>query len=279
MIKKLFLLINLIIPITILLSFQVNSTCKADVKNQTQFGNDILQLSINIWLEGAFDGEKQMNTELNKKRILEQFEYNILRPRVIIGNITIPQMLPGYRVPSGAVDIIKIMLRSQTIPYKVVDSTLAWVMNNGTIRDYSTGLNNFAIFDNSNAGTYFVEIRHKNHLPIISNTAYSFENKRTIGIDFSNPKIIRGRDNSYKTTKTNQLIAMMVAGDVFKNSSLKETNAHDVFLMNKILNEGEFTNLEYHIGDVNLDGSINETDKKIVDFNSSKLYFFPIPME
>lgn len=237
---------------------------------------DQLYLTGTVFLEGPYMGGKKMSTELQKNNLLDVFKFDEINPFIFVGSSRLLKMNLGAQPPIGAVDVIKFVLRIKIDPYYAVDSAFAWLLEDGTIREYQSGIKPFVIFNIVNANTYYVEVRHRNHLPIITNDAYIFKDKAMVNIDFSNPKLLRGMANvAYKTNDA----ALMVAGDVYKTSILRETNANDSFYMTKALKEISATNKIYSIADVNMNSIVDVEDKKITDENIKKLYFFPLPNE
>ncbi len=236
-----------------------------------------LQLSANVFLEGAYNMDGTMHTKLLESNLLDTFKYNPLVPFVYFGNSRLYKMSNGFSVPSNAVDVIKFQLRIVQPPYTVVDSAYAWLLKDGQIRDYITGTKNAITFYQAPEGNYYVEVRHRNHLPIVSRNAYYFKNLITTNINFTNPKLLMGDINSYKILKP--VVAVMVAGDVAKTNNIRETNAKDVFFMLKSINDIASTKKIYHVADGNMDGFVDIKDKQLVEMNDSKLYFFPLEGE
>lgn len=268
------------------LFFMINLVGFAQTTNKNIFndnnvimGTDQLYLTGTVFLEGPYLGNGKMSNELQKNNLLDVFKFDEKNPFVFVGSSRLLKMSLGAEPPIGTVDVLKFVLRTKSDPYSVVDSAFAWLMEDGTIREYEKGIKTFVIFNIVNANTYFVEVRHRNHLPIISNDPYLFRDKTLVNIDFTNPKLLQGKGNeSFKISNTGG-VALMVAGDLYKNSLVRETNAHDSFSMIKALRETSPTNKIYSVADLNMNSLVDIEDKKILDENSKKLYFFPLPNE
>ena len=115
---------------------------------------------------------------------------------------------------------------------------------------------------------YYVLIRHRNHLPILSAKTVTFT-AGTIGavntIDFTQ-KMENAFDNARPNTTQDPLNmvngkCMMYAGEL-NNDGMIGGGDMKVFLLNRSASG-------YNIGDVSLDAQANGTDKKFIKDNRS----------
>ncbi len=176
-------------------------------------------------------------------------------------------MLQGYTVPSNAIDVITIYLYASN----KIDSVNAWLLNDGTVKDFATGINNFVSFPNSASGSYNVLIAHRNHLPIQFVNPVTISNT-LVSLDFTKLSNIYGGG---AITKFGQ--AAMYAGDAFPVKNQAEINALDLYLVSK-LSKNPTYNLGngYHKADLNLDGKVDAADYDLVADHNNKLYYSTI---
>jgi len=86
---------------------------------------------------------------------------------------TLTSHFAGVTIPSDAVDSITIEIRSSTSASSATRAlTPAWLLTDGTVRSFSDTTKSYLGFD-APAGNYYVVIRHRNHLAVMSATAQS----------------------------------------------------------------------------------------------------------
>ena len=75
-------------------------------------------------------------------------------------------------VPSNAIDSINVELRSAQMAAGSTTRKFrpAWVLKDGSIRDFSDTTKSFIQFDTT-GGSYYIVVRHRNHLAIMSAAA------------------------------------------------------------------------------------------------------------
>lgn len=148
----------------------------------------------------------------------------------------------------------------------LVDSTSALLLSDGTVAGVDG--NQYVSFDHLKDNDYYVLIRHRNHLPILSAKTVTFT-AGTIGavntIDFTQ-KMENAFDNARPNTTQDPLNmvngkCMMYAGEL-NNDGMIGGGDMKVFLLNRSASG-------YNIGDVSLDAQANGTDKKFIKDNRS----------
>jgi hypothetical protein len=179
-------------------------------------------------------------------------------------------MTNSYNVPANAIDLILLELRTGTALATKVDTALAWLMNDGTVRDFATGTKSYAELRRNAGGTYYVVVRSRNHAPIrsansaaITNVAGGpgtlFDMKTAAGI--SNPSL------NAKDLGGGQL--GMYAGQVNPIFGRKnEINSVDFFYVRK---RAAGAPVGYLIEDVNDDGVCNAADYILTSQNNDYL--------
>ena len=135
-------------------------------------GTDFLVLTSKVILHGAWDGTA-MRTDLKAAGVLPATDpYGLNTTPVVSPNTT----------PAAVVDWIRVELRDATDPATVVASRAAFVLANGNIVD--TNYAQPLAFYGVDAGNYFVAIRHRNHLGILSLNTVDLS-AGTASIDFT----------------------------------------------------------------------------------------------
>lgn len=128
---------------------------------------------------------------------------------------------------TAIVDWILVELRSKLDGKTVISRKAALVQRNGIVVDASTG-SPLLVFNNiSNTESYYVTVRHRNHLGIMTKTPVSLINGDII--DFTTPSTLTYGDNA---TYIKNNIAMMWSGDI--NQDNKIINAGPVNDVNVI---------------------------------------------
>lgn len=238
---------------------------------------DFVKTKIKVYLEGAFDGGSgNMWTKLNPYDFGDfvTYQYHL---DSLYGSASLisgyPKMLNPYNSPAGAVDVVHIYLRTGAAYNTTVDSAYAWLLSNGEIRDFETGLSPYIRFRNKGPGNYYIVVEHRNHLPIMSATAKLSDYSNPITVDLTNPtNVYMG---TWGTTYVTGSEVGMIAGNAYEDDGAHEINASDYFVastMNDLNPESV-----YYPEDLNLDGVVNAADMIIVDMNSQFLYYSVVP--
>jgi hypothetical protein len=170
--------------------------------------------------------------------------------------------------PAGAVDVVTIELRTGTTAGTATDTMLAWLMNDGTLRDFETGTMSFIQFCDAVSGNYHVLVRHRNHLPTISKNPVAVS-----GAVPGSPLI----DLSINTNNLSDRLKLlepgvwgMYAGDVRAiGTAINRINSADFFQVRKI---SSGTPTGFILEDLNLDGVCNSADYNLCSYNNDFLY-------
>ncbi len=114
-------------------------------------------------------------------------------------------------IPSNAIDSINVELRNaQTTAGSTTRKFQpAWLLSNGTITSFTDTTKNYVRFDTS-AGSYYIVVRHRNHLAVMSAAAIALTSTDTLAYDFTT-----GQAKAFGTNPMAQVGTKfcMIAGD------------------------------------------------------------------
>ncbi len=213
-----------------------------------------LVLRSKVWLEGPFRYGSMAN-DLTQKGLIPNtppdiYPYNLdpRRPFIHVDQI-----------PDSVVDWVLLEFRPEFTSQERYYRT-AFLRMDGKIVDLD-GISP-VLLDKGNidSGSYFIAIRHRNHLAIIT------ENKvgiypETVGrvLDFSNPANIMGRQSALKPIgfdQTGSLLYGMYGGDVNADGRINETDRISIWDSRDIENI-------YHRMDIRMNGIITTRDLNV----------------
>ena len=179
------------------------------------------------------------------------------------------RMYEGYHVPINAIDTINIKLR-ETATGPFVATQKAFLLSDGSIRDFDTGTMDSLVLPRNQPGNYHVVVSHRNHLAVQHSNAAVLTRTEGTALDFTQIANIYG-SGAVQVDMTPTTYAL-VAGNAINSDS--ETNASDLFNVQLVE-----TNLlqGYHQEDVNLTGDVNAIDRNITSVANDFLYFSTVP--
>ena len=195
----------------------------------------------------------------------------------------IDSMFPGFEpaVFSGdsAIDVIHVYVIDAS--NNIIDSTMGWVMPNGSVRDFKAGqysVVNFGCNTTINTSSnYKVALLHKNHVPLIKQNV-SFNKVLGVGgvtiTNFTSTTNLLGtQDINYLWDNANNVV-IMAGGNAHDLENIDEyiVNAFDFYKY--VVDNGIISN-KYVRTDFNLDGVVNASDLYIVQPNNDKLIKAP----
>lgn len=217
-----------------------------------------LRANFRLLLEGPFNGST-MTPSLSTNSVLT----DQLLPTI--------GMLPGYSVPTDAVDRIGFIAQdSATLAY--ADTAYAWLISDGSIRDYATGTRSYVTFSKATATTrYFMIAQHRNHLPA-SSKSILLSSSIPSGWSYDYTKGVYGGGALYQLGPN---VWTLYASDPYK-SSKNQTDVIDLVRVSDDNDAGTYrqTGLYYYrYTDLNLDGVVNANDRQIANNHNNKLYY------
>jgi len=206
-----------------------------------------LTVSVKVFLQGPYIGNNTMSTTLNSKGLIPLSQPYNNPPWNYNGAENVNQ------IPSGVVDWVLLKLKENDST--CIMTRAAFLKSNGNIVDLD-GTSPIT-FSDVLPGDYYVAIKHRNHLSVISSGPVGLTNN-TITYDFTtdSSKYYGGYFGS-KLLETNPTkVWGMIASD---GNSDGFVNAEDLNLTWRPENGFD----QYLKGDYNLDGYVNAIDKNL----------------
>ncbi len=165
--------------------------CGNEVIYKQQLICEGIAVKIKTYLQGALVGSNEtglMRDDLRKKRLIPPKEpYSFLTGFQHFGNGGGEELLPELLEVQGAnaiVDWVLIEIRSGTDRNEIIATSTGLVQRDGDIIS-ATG-DSLVVFENIPYGDYFVGVRHRNHIGVITKDRYSFDLNNIPEIDFRN---------------------------------------------------------------------------------------------
>lgn len=210
--------------------------------------------NVKVYLQGSYAGSGTMTTSLNSSGTLPfHHPYN---DTLGIWNYTGSERI--YNLPADIVDWVLVELRTDTASTTTVGRHAALLKSNGSIVDLD-GVSQVK-FKGVVPGNYYIVVRHRNHLPIMSSTPVSLGFTNSALYDFSTAQT--------KAFGTEPMVDLgnnvfgMYAGDA--NISAIITSA-DVTPIIANLNLAT-----YKVADVNMSGIVTAADITMIISNLNK---------
>ncbi|MBI5474256.1 MAG: T9SS type A sorting domain-containing protein [Ignavibacteriae bacterium] len=168
---------------------------------------------------------------------------------------------PSVSVPALAVDSVNIEMRSTSA---VTGSTVrkfrpAWLINDGTIRDFYDTTKSYVEFDTL-SGNYYLVMRHRNHLPVMTSL--------TEAVSYSAPAA--SYDFTLSQSSAWGTNAMQVIGSRFGLYSGDANESRIVTASDANLIFEQLNATGYNARDINLSGVVTAADANMVFANLNK---------
>lgn len=196
-------------------------------------------LQLKAYLEGAFNGAG-LQTALATAGLVPLAQPFNQSPWNYAGTET------ATTLPAGTCDWVLIELRSTSDPTQIVARKAAFIRNDGTILD-TNGSETVNI--SATSGTYYVVIKHRNHLPLMSASALTLP--LTSPYDFTQLSNIYG--GSLQASEVSNGAYALPIGDILGNGIITYQDANLLI--------GQFTGTTgYYKADCNFDGIVNSSD-------------------
>ena len=210
-------------------------------------GTNNINVNLNILLEGSFNNGSMSTTLTNDGHLPLNQPYN-QAPWNYNGNQSVSS------VPAGVVDWVLLELRTGTSATTTIVRKAAFLKSDGSV----VGLDGISkvTFDGLSAGSYYVVIRHRNHLAVMSVNPLSLSDNSTL-YDFTT-----GQGKAYGTNPMSDLGNGkwgMTAGD------------GDINGLVNVIDYGTVGNFlfatGYIFGDLDMNGVINVMDYAKTNLN------------
>lgn len=219
--------------------------------------DDGVKLQARAFLQGAYDSNTGlMSHELNTLGLLPDNQPYQTAPFNHAGTETLSPLVRENSGNNAVVDWMLVELRSS--PTTLISSRAVMVQRNGTLVDAQTGSPTLH-FASVTTGNYYVSVRHRNHLGVISASPVSLGSTEKL-VDFTlSTTAVKGTEARY----TSGTLALLWVGDINGSNTLTSSGpANDItnLLGNVITSQNNpqaYTNYTLHgyfNTDLNMDG-------------------------
>lgn len=220
-----------------------------------------ISISGYLFLEGPYDpGQELMSDALRAAGLVPLTEPFTAMGYAQMANGGGETTSAGVLATTGSdavVDWVRLELRSATDPSLLVATRQALVLRDGTIVGGSGG--SPVLFDVPSNASYFVVMRHRNHLGVMTASPIAFAPGITTAVDL---RYASGSTFGTDARKTAGSVRLLWAGDVNADGSLKYTgngNDRDPILVRIGGTVPTSTVSGYWAEDVNMDASVKYT--------------------
>ncbi|MEO8167324.1 MAG: glycoside hydrolase family 9 protein, partial [bacterium] len=163
-------------------------------------------------------------------------------------------------IPTNAVDSINIEIRnaSSAAASGIRMYQPAWLLSDGTIRSFADTSKAYVEFPTP-AGNYYLVVRHRNHLPIMSAPAQSLSPATPAAYDFTN-----SQSSAFGVNPMQQVGSKfaLYSGDANNSGNVSLSDANAVL--------GQLNVPGYFSNDINLSGIVSSADVNIIFGNINK---------
>ncbi len=206
-----------------------------------------LLLNLKVFLEGPYSGNGLMTTALNTNNLIPN-NSNDAYPTTVFGyySVSTVSTIPDPDI----VDWVLIELRTGTAQDTKVATKAAFLKSDGTIVDKDG--TSPVTFTGLSAGNYYVVVRHRNHLAIMTAAAIPLGGSFTISYDFTTSQSQAYGINAMKDLGGGNFA--MIAGDIDGDGNVDYSND----LLNKWLPSFGFHG--YYSEDINLNTDVDYTE-------------------
>ncbi len=206
------------------------------------------------WLSGAYAG-LQMNTTLRTNGLLPSTQPYNRPPWNYNGTETVTTL------PTNATDWVLVELRPAGNPILVTEQRAALILNNGNLAD-TDGSIGVKFYNLGQGGSYYVVLRHRNHLAVVSALPVSLPN--VASFSFKNATNVAGG--------TSQLVTLSASNYGLIPTDFDSNGIITVADYNYFTTQSALINT-YSDADVTFDGSVT-----VADFNLFTQYAGKIGM-
>ena len=179
---------------------------------------------------------------------------------------TLATRFPGVAVPGDAVDSINLEIRNATTPggSTVRAFAAAWLLTNGTIRTFNDTTKNYVLYD-APEGSYYMVVRHRNHLAVMSSSTVALIRASSTSWDFSTA-LTQAFNSGQIQIGANPRFGM-IAGDGNTSGIVTAADANGVF--------GSLNVTGYNASDINLSNIVTAADANVVFANLNRASTVP----
>ena len=210
-------------------------------------------ISAKVLLEGAYESNGMMRTDLLDKNLLELQQPFNRSPWQYSGNESVTAF------PADVTDWVLVELKCQNAPHQTLERKAAFLRNDGTILnlDGKVGVSFNSVSGNKN---YNLIVRTRNHLAVVSNSAVQLPFAALAPFDMTQPTNVLAGENQLSISDDGYY--MLVAGD-FNSDGVVSVDDFNLF-------RGQLAHLNKYVdGDINMDGNVTLQDYNLYTPNKS----------
>ena len=212
-------------------------------------GNTNVQGELKVLLKAPYIGNSKMSTSLSSSNLLPlQQPYNV-NPWNTNDNSILNNVSTNY------VDWILVQLRNNLTDTKY--SKAAILTKDGTVINSDGSAFSFS---NISSGQYYIIIRHRNHISIMSSVKVQINNDDEVRYDFTDSKSRAYGENSMADLSDGKF--GMIAGDTNTDGIINDDDFKTIG--NTIFSSG------YIQGDLDMNGVVNVLDYYFINKNISR---------
>lgn len=221
-----------------------------------------IRVKAHILLQGPYNSNNigQMYANLRQQNLIPAAQPFDIAPINYKGSEIVYNL---SEIPINAVDWILVELRQNDNPSVVIAQRAGFLLSDGTICDIRGDISNGIAFPQLTAlsGNYYVAIRSRNHLPLISAQPVSLPN--ITPIDFALPSQVMGEASQLALHTDNTYL--VPAGDCLPNGVITYTD------LNMLQTGLPSSWPSYHLADCTMDGQIDSADHNLLFDNVSRI--------
>jgi cysteine-rich repeat protein len=146
-----------------------------------------IKLQVRAFLQGAYSSaDGMMHDKLGAAGLIPSSQPYNAAPWLYAGAETLSVTVQAMTGKDAITDWVLVELRDATLPKTVVATQAAVLQRDGDIVDATTGASTLT-FNAISAGNYYVSVRHRNHLGVMSKSALALASDTTRLVDFTLP--------------------------------------------------------------------------------------------
>jgi len=217
------------------------------------FNTACIRAKVQVFLQGAYDNGTML-TDLRNANLLPVNQPYGGAPYNYLGTET------NTTLPLNVVDWVLLELRMVANPTIVVDQAAGLLLNDGTIVDFDANADGVAFRNVVGNGDYYIVVRHRNHLDVMTNTPVSLPNTSPYNFTDANTKAY----GFAQQTAVDTGIFALHSGDIDGNGVITNADFNGYTAQAGQLNQ-------YVNSDCNLDGQTTIHDFNRYQINASTI--------
>lgn len=183
------------------------------------------EVRVKVMLQGTYDYESGlMQANLQAAKLIPTTQPYSMNPFKYQGTESVSSTRLAQTTPatSTVVDWVLVELRDRNTPTKVIATKAGLLTRDGNIIDAATNNNgsnsNVLVFKNTDNVNFYVAVRHRNHLGVMTDTSLALGSPNSVSIDFSNPNTATKGGTGVRLS--NDKVSLMWAGDANMNNNV-----------------------------------------------------------